>query len=256
MQSTASTVAAPQTATTSSTTTTTTTVRYFSLPSWWSGKCDVYHWNRAAVAAGFRRPDHPTEPIQSAYAMSASYYGVPVCGPMPGSRVYYEGRYYTVPSVMWTMPNSWGYPEFYCTELAFRFMRQAYGVAPFAAAGGTVVQNYSTADGGGLVKYANVTRTYDGKAHPVPRPGDIVSFKAGSSASYYIRVYLGHVAVVASSSVSAYTGNGWLKLLTQNDTSSGWRWVPVYHFHIGGMGSGYAWLYAWGWLHDPKNRGV
>lgn len=224
-------------------------VHVFAKPAWWRGSaCDAVHWDRQAIAQGFYRPDHRSQPITAAHPLGASYLGIPVCGPMPGSRVAYHGRTYTVPEVMWNFAG-WGYPEFYCTELAFRFMRQVYGVSPYAAAGGTVVENYAAADGGGLRRYWN-------GSHQVPQPGDIISFKAGPSAASYIRIYLGHVAVVVRSSVNRITGNGTLLLLTQNDTINGWRTVAVHHFVVDGMGAGYAYLYVTGWLHDPRNRGA
>jgi hypothetical protein len=217
--------------------------RVMSRPSWWSGQCDANHWNRIAALAGFNLPGQPTVPVVGAYATGASYLGVPVCGPMPGARYNVGGHTYTVPDVRWSMPNSWGYPEWQCTELAFRFMRQVYGASPYAAAGGTVAWRYTRAQGGGLVTYRN------GAVGHAPQPGDVISFSGtGGYGSYD-----GHVAIVASTTVNQY-GNGWLRLLTEHDTMSGWRTVSVWHWRVANMNSNGT-LPAWGWLHDPLGRG-
>lgn len=217
--------------------------RVMSRPSWWSGPCDANNWNRAAALAGFHLPGQPTVPVVGAYATGASYLGVPVCGPMPGAQYSVGGAPYTVPDVMWRMPNSWGYPEWQCTELAFRFMRQVYGVSPYAAAGGTVAWRYARVQGGGLVTYRN------GAVGHAPQPGDVISFSGtGGYGSYD-----GHVAIVASTTVNQY-GNGWLRLLTEHDTMSGWRMVSVWHWRVANMNSNGT-LPAWGWLHDPLGRG-
>ncbi|HJU36327.1 MAG TPA: fibronectin type III domain-containing protein [Gaiellaceae bacterium] len=188
-------------------------------PSWWNGSdCDAAHWNAAAAALGWTGA--------GAHELGASYLGIPVCGP----RRLADGA----PDVWWTK-SGWGEYEWECTELAFRFMAQAYGVSAYSANGDTVVANYASADGGGLVKVNN------GTAGVAPMPGDVVSFNGPDN---------GHVAVVASSSVNA-SGNGSITLLTENDTSNGWRTLAVSSWVVQGFGT----RTPYGWLHDPKGRG-
>lgn len=187
-------------------------------PSWWDGPCDAVHWDQIAAEAGWSGA--------GAHPLGASYLGVQVCGPRPAV----DGA----PDVTWTR-NGWGEYEWECVELAMRFMAQVYGVQPYSANGVDVVSNYSTSDGGGLVKIANGT---PGEA---PQPGDIISFSDGGE---------GHVVVVASSDVDAY-GNGTITVLSQNDTSNGWRTLDVTNWWVDGFNI----FTALGWLHDPLGRG-
>jgi len=161
-----------------------------------------------------------------AHPLGASYLGIPVCGPRPAE----DGA----PDVLWRRPG-WGELEFECVELAMRFMAQVYGVAPYGANGDNVVRNYTAADGGHLVKIAN------GSAGHAPLPGDVISFDSPG---------LGHVAVVAASNVDA-AGNGSITLLSQNDTTNGWRTLGVTHWKVASFGS----EVPYGWLHDPAGRG-
>ncbi len=200
--------------------------KVFSRPSWWRGTCDVAHWDAVALHYGWHG---------HAYPLGAKYLGIPVCGPRPG--------FHGAPEVLWSF-SGWGYPEWQCTELAFRFMKQVYGVNPYGAAGGTVVSLYRRSRGGGLVVIRNGTR---GKS---PQPGDIISF---TGSGYQGRIYGGHAAVVAATSVNRY-GNGTLKLLSQNDSANGWHYVAVRHWRVQSLNSGGV-MPAWGWLHDPHNRG-
>ena len=63
-----------------------------------------------------------------------------------------------------------GEGEWQCVELAMRFMALSTECVPYGANGDSVVDNYSTADGGGLVKYRN------GTPGIAPLPGDVISF--------------------------------------------------------------------------------
>jgi hypothetical protein len=189
-------------------------------PSWWNGDCDANHWNPQAAALGWQGT--------GAHRLGASYLGVPVCGP----RRSVDGA----PDVLWTRPG-WGEFEWECVELTMRFMVQVYGVNPYSANGNTVVRNYTPAAGGGLVKVDNAT------VGVAPQPGDIMSFDNTSSA-------FGHAAVVVSTAVDG-NGNGTVKLLSQNDTSDGWRTLSVNGWRVGGFGS----YTPYGWLHDPLGRG-
>lgn len=190
-------------------------------PSWWQGDCDATHWDAVAKADGWTGV--------GAHRLGASYLGVPVCGPR---HVTDHG-----PDVLWKA-SGWGEYEWECTELAFRFLRQVYGVSAYHANGVSVVANYTTADGGGLVKVTNGTT---GKA---PQPGDVMSFSSPSNAA-------GHVAVVTASSVDA-SGDGSITLMTQNDTTDGWRTLAVKAWRVAAFGT-YA---PSAWLHDPAGRGV
>ena len=190
-------------------------------PSWWQGDCDKTHWDTAAKATGWTGA--------GAHRMGASYLGVPVCGPRHAG----EGG----PDIRWSAPG-WGEYEWECTELAFRFMAQLYGVAAYHANGNTVVSNYATSAGGGLVRINNGTT---GKA---PQPGDVMSFNSSANSA-------GHVAVVATSSVGS-NGTGSIRLITQNDTSDGWRTLTVKAWVVQPFGS----YVPYGWLHDPSGRGI
>lgn len=188
-------------------------------PAWWDGDCDANHWNSAAASKGW----HGT----GAHRLGASYLGVPVCGPRPGS----DGS----PDVTW-MRGGWGHYEWECTELAFRFMAQIYGVTAYGANGVDVVNNYRSSYGGGLMRVDNATV---GKA---PQPGDVISFRNGSDA--------GHVAVVSASTVDG-SGNGSITLISQNDTTDGSRTLGVTAWQVAPFGT----FVPYGWLHDPSGRG-
>jgi len=189
-------------------------------PSWWDGDCDANHWNASAASQGWTGA--------GAHRLGAVYLGVPVCGPRPGGD--------HAPDVQWTRPG-WGHFEWECTELAHRFMAQVYGVTAYGGNGNAVVRNYKTSYGGDLVRIDNGT---SGKA---PVAGDVISFdKTGGGA--------GHVVVVASSTVNG-SGNGSVKVMTQNDTADGWRTLTVTNWTVQGFGS----YTPYGWLHDPGGRG-
>ena len=189
-------------------------------PGWWSGDCDANHWNAEAAAKGWTGA--------GAHRLGASYQGVPVCGP----RRSVDGA----PDVQWSRPG-WGHFEWECVELAMRFMNLVYGVAPYGANGNQVVANYKPSYGGGLVTVLN------GTPGTAPQPGDVMSFDSANS------VY-GHVAVVTYSVVDA-NGNGKIALMSQNDTSDGWRKLTITAWRVQGFGS----YVPTAWLHDPQGRG-
>jgi hypothetical protein len=185
---------------------------------WWNGRCDSVWWNARAAAVGWHGA--------GAHPLGASYLGVAVCGPRPGAD--------DAPDILWRRPG-WGEQEFECVELAMRFMGEIYGVAAYGANGDNVVRNYRSVYGGGLVKVSN------GSVGHAPVPGDVMSFDSPG---------LGHAAVVASSSVDS-SGNGSIRLLSQNDTTDGWRTLAVSHWKVASFGD----QVPYGWLHDPKGRG-
>jgi hypothetical protein len=125
------------------------------------------------------------------------------------------------------------------TELAFRFMVQAYGVRPYATTPEDLVRSYSSAQGGELERVDN------GTTGVAPQPGDVISFDH--------QIGSGHVAVVAASSVDAASGNGSVTLLSQNDTTNGWRTVQVTGWTVRGFAqSGLSGVnIPSGWLHQP-----
>jgi surface antigen len=129
----------------------------------------------------------------------------------------------------------WGEYEWECVELAMRFMSLIYGVRPYPANGDNVVSEYNENDGGGLVKIANGT---PGEA---PEPGDVISFSDGGE---------GHVVVVASSDVNSF-GNGSITVMSQNDTTDGWRTLEVSNWTVEGFNI----FTTTAWLHDPLGRG-
>jgi hypothetical protein len=132
--------------------------------------------------------------------------------------------------------HTFGEGEWQCVELAMRFMTLVYGVTPYGANGDGVVDNYSAAAGGGLVKFDN------GTPGIAPLPGDVISFTDSISA--------GHVGVVTRSAVDQ-AGNGSITMLSQNDTDDGWRTLPVSNWSVGG----FTHHRAHNWLHDPAGRG-
>ena len=189
-------------------------------PAWWNGDCDANHWNAAASSMGWTGA--------GAHRLGAAYLGVPVCGPRRSG----DGA----PDVQWLRPG-WGHFEWECTELAFRFMAQVYGVTAYGANGNGVVRNYLPSYGGGLVRIDNST---PGKA---PMPGDVISFDSATSPA-------GHAGVVAGTSVDP-NGNGTVLMLSQNDTTDGWRTLSVVGWTVMGFGT----EVPYGWLHDPAGRG-
>jgi hypothetical protein len=181
-------------------------------PTWWSGSCDSGNY------AG-------------AYPLGASFRGVDVCGPRPGA----DGA----PNrLVRFFPGAWGELEWQCVELSMRFMHLAYGVSPYGANGKDVVDNYTPAAGGGLVK------VWNGIPGNVPLPGDILSFGPTLTSS------AGHTGVVAGTIIDA-DGNGTVRILSQNDTVDGWRNIPVANWSVDGPATGLGAVTAW--LHQPTS---
>jgi hypothetical protein len=179
-------------------------------PSWWSGSCDSGNY------AG-------------AHALGASFRGVEVCGPRPGA----DGA----PNrLVRFFPGAWGELEWQCVELSMRYLYLAYGVSPYGANGKDVVDNYSFLYGGGLVKIAN------GVAGSSPAPGDVIAFGPTIYSSF------GHTGVIESTNVDG-NGNGTVRMLSQNDTTDGWRTLSVHNWSVDGPGAGLG--VTTGWLHKP-----
>jgi hypothetical protein len=181
-----------------------------SSPTWWSGSCDSGNY-------------------PGAHALGASYRGVEVCGPRPGA----DGA----PNrLVRFFPGAWGELEWQCVELSMRFMYLAYGVSPYGANGKDVVDNYTPASGGGLVKHLN------GTVGVAPVPGDVISFGPTASSA------LGHTGVVEANYVDG-NGNGDIHIISQNDTADGWRVIPVENWSVDGPAVGLG--VVPGWLHKP-----
>jgi hypothetical protein len=180
-------------------------------PSWWSGSCDSGNY-------------------LGAHALGASYRGVDVCGPRPGADA-------ATNRPVQFFSGAWGELEWQCVELSMRYMYLAYGVHPYGANGKDVVDNYTTASGGNLVRIAN------GTVGTAPAPGDVISFGATTTSP------LGHTGVVESANVDD-TGTGTIRILSQNDTVDGWRTISVKSWWVDGPGSG-GFGAVGGWLHDP-----
>ena len=132
--------------------------------------------------------------------------------------------------------GAWGELEWQCVELSMRYLYLAYGVSPYGANGKDVVANYTTAAGGGLVKVSN------GVAGTKPAPGDVISFGPTATST------LGHTGVVESVNVDG-SGNGSIRILSQNDTADGWRTIPVNTWSVNGPATGLGAVS--GWLHKP-----
>ncbi len=216
----AATTAAPLATVSATTAPASPTATNVGAPSWWVGDCDATRWGPIAARLGWTGV--------GSHRLGASYLGVPVCGPRPAV----DGS----PNVQWGRAG-WGEAEWQCVEVAQRFMAQVYGTVAYGANGSQVVNNYRASYGGGLVRINNGTV---GKA---PQPGDIVSFTTPKNP-------YGHVVVVTSSTVDG-NGNGTVTMLSQNDTATGWRTLPVTAWTMSGFGS----LTPYAWLHDPAGRG-
>ncbi|MEY2460758.1 MAG: hypothetical protein QOG30_2588 [Acidimicrobiaceae bacterium] len=195
-------------------------------PSWWDGDCDANHWNAAAASQGWTG--------EGAHRLGASYLNVAVCGPRRSG----DGA----PDVRWSR-TGWGHYEWECVELTMRFMAQIYGVSAYGANGNQVVTNYSTSYGGGLQKVNN------GTPGVAPLPGDVIAFDDPGRPN--VTVHYGHAAVVTATAVDK-NGNGTITMMSQNDSTDGWRKVTVTNWTVGGFG----YEVTTGWLHDPQGRGA
>jgi len=161
------------------------------FPSWWRGDCDVGH-----------------DP--GSYRLGAVWHGLVACGPRPNHGGSDVTTYY--------FSGAWGEYEWECVELSMRWLYQAYGVHPFNANGNAVVDNYSPADGGGLVKIDNGTHGV------VPQPGDVLEF-AGHP--------YGHTAVVTAGAVDG-SGNGSVTVIEENASATGWNTYDVSSWQVAG----------------------
>ncbi len=179
-------------------------------PSWWAGSCDSGNYPGA----------HP---------LGASFRNVEVCGPRPGA----DGA---TNRLVRFFPGAWGELEWQCVELSMRYLYIAYGVSPYGANGKDVVDNYTTASGGGLVKVAN------GTPGTPPKAGDVISFGPTIYSSF------GHTGVIESANVDG-AGNGTVRMLSQNDTTDGWRTLSVNNWSVNGPAAGLG--ATTGWLHKP-----
>jgi hypothetical protein len=84
----------------------------------------------------------------------------------------------------------------------------------------------------------------NGTAGKPPLPGDVVSFDNSNDPA-------GHAGVIASGSVDA-SGNGSVRMMSQNDTSDGWRTLAVSNWRLASFGG----FIPYGWLHDPSGSGT
>jgi hypothetical protein len=167
-------------------------------PPWWSGECDSGNY-------------------PGAFPLGASWHGLIACGPQPAA----EGA---ADFTVRFFPGAWGEYEWECVELSMRWMYLAYGVHPYDADGYDIVDNYSSSDGGELVKIAN------GTAGQVPQPGDVIELPAED-----------HTAVVSAESVNL-DGDGSITVIQQNAGRSGWGTYPVSEWNVAGVSD---------WLHKP-----
>ena len=196
-------------------------------PSWWSGTCDTNNYSAAAqTLVGQALPAYPL-------SAGATWDGLTACGPRP---YYNEG-----PDVSVHFPGAqWGVLEWECVELSMRWMYEEWHVEPYPANGSGVVWNYAgfksqyNPNGPALQAVAN-----DGNG-PLPAPGDVLSYGATSTA--------GHTSVVTAVSIDG-NGNGYVTVLEENASSTGWDSVSVSGWVLGGFDGGVT-----GWLHNPAIR--
>ena len=173
----------------------------YGAASWWSGLCDANSWNPKAAQQGWLG--------EGAHPLGASYLGVAVCGPRPGTDA--------APAIAWNRPGLPVMNEWDSNEYAFRFMSQVYGVTPYAAAPKDVVRNYAAGAGGALQFVAN------GTAGTAPEAGDVISFDNANG--------VGLVGVVGWAGLDA-NGNGEIRLVAQNDAGAGWRRLSVVNWSV------------------------
>ncbi len=150
------------------------------------------------------------------YYLGSSYRGVKACGPVGSAvRVNFGAG---VTQLEWQ-----------CTELSKRFLYLAYGIPPYLADGKKIVDNYS---GTLLVKIKNAT------VGVAPQPGDVLSY--GPNTTY------GHTSVVSAANVDS-SGNGYITIIEQNNSSSGTRKHTVKNWVVQDA------LTITAWLHDPRS---
>ena len=111
-------------------------------PSWWKGECDA-------------------ENDPGSHPLGASWHGLVACGPRPAAEDVAD-------RTVRFFEGAWGEYEWECVELSMRWLYLAYGVHPYEANGYDIVDNYTAADGGGLVQVAN------GVVGQLPQPGDVL----------------------------------------------------------------------------------
>ncbi len=140
-----------------------------------------------------------------AYDLGASFDNVWACGPTPGAGAPGYGDAFE--------SSPWG---FQCTELANRFLWDAWGIAPIFGA------NLDGADFASTVhaSHPSIVDVVNGTIGQPYLPGDIVSF-AGNSYEPD-----GHVAVVIASSENS-AGNGQVTVMEENASTSGSETLTV-----------------------------
>ena len=144
-------------------------------------------------------------PAPGAYNLGSHFDNVWACGPIPGSGTPDYGDAFE--------SSPWG---FQCTELANRFLWEAWGISPIfgAALDGANFAATVHAD------YPSVPDIANGTPGQPYLPGDIVSF-SGSSLEPD-----GHVAVVIASTEDG-SGNGQVTVMEENASSSGQETLTV-----------------------------
>jgi hypothetical protein len=186
-------------------------------PPWWHGPCD------GAANGGY----------PGSYPLGASWDGLVACGPGPN-----EGG---ADHLVSFSPGAWGEEEWECVELSMRWMYLAWGVPPYAANGGTNVDDYAAEHTGGppLVVVQNGTRGV------APEPGDVLELSDGG---------YGHTEVVTATHVNT-EGDGKVRVITENLSSptDGWYTLTVSDWYVeGGFDSVVDWLHNPSWsLEEP-----
>ena len=163
-------------------------------PAHYSDLCDVENYDATTQFHEWRN------------ALGASYQGVPACGPRPASGG---------PEVQATLADgSAPIVQFGAPELSLRWMFLAYGTPPYAGNGDQLYGRYDPGHGGKpLLAVAG-----SGNLDEAPQPGDVISYDTGGTG--------GHTAVVISSRVDG-AGDGWVDVMEQNASPTGYARLPV-----------------------------
>jgi hypothetical protein len=187
-------------------------------PPWWKGTCD----NKRSGA------DPSSAPL------GASWDGLVACGPGPN-----EGGHDSLVSFY---PGAWGEFEWECVELSMRWMYLAWGVPPYPANGGQVVDNYAKYNPNG----PSLEVVKNGSKGVPPEPGDVLELNDNDA--------FGHTEVVTATSVN-HLGDGTVRVMTENLNSptNGWAVLPVSNWVVSGdFGTVVDWLHNPAWeLEEP-----
>jgi hypothetical protein len=174
--------------------------RFDTKPPHYSDPCDVANYDTATEYHDWRN------------YLGTSYQGIPACGPRPATGgIEVQATF--------AAPGDWPVSQFQATELSLRWLYLAYGTPPFSGTGDQLSTRYDPSRGG--TPLAAVAGT--GKIDVAPQPGDVISYDTGGSG--------GHTSVVVGSHVDS-SGDGWVDVMEQNASSSGYARLPVVRHQV------------------------